>query len=77
MPTYKIKVRRSPLSGLNSKGQRLNIVSGIYEVEHENIHLIFKNADNINGGNITVLITDYPELGEFPDVGPHNQIEIM
>ncbi len=75
---YNIRVRRGPLSGTTADGARLNIVAGIYEVDHVGDTLVFKHADQRNGGDIGVNLGDYVELAGFPDDIPDGQqIEIV
>jgi hypothetical protein len=77
MDTFKIKVRRGPLSGLAGDKVRLNILPGEYSATRNERTLIFHGADTRNGGDIVVDLGDYPELGNFPDVDPHQQIEVL
>lgn len=77
MAIFNVRVRRGPFSGLSEYGARLNIVPGVYEVNHEDDALTFAAADRRTGGSITVDLRDYPEIGSFPDlIQPNTQIEL-
>lgn len=77
MNTFKIKVRRGPFSGLARDKFRLEILPGEYNVTRNDHMLIFHGADTRNGGDLSVDLKDYPELGNFPNVNPHQQIEVL
>lgn len=77
MSTHKIRVRRQPFSGYARDNMRLEILPGVYQVTQDDSDLIFHGADQRNGGDITVRLGDYKELSNFPDVGPHKQIEVL
>lgn len=77
MATHKVRVRRGPLSGFAAGGARLSIVPGEYDVEHVGNSLIFKRADQRKGGDVLVDLAEYLEIGDFPNVLLHTQIEIV
>ncbi|MEX3671410.1 hypothetical protein AB3X82_24785 [Paraburkholderia phenoliruptrix] len=78
MATFNVRVRRGPFSGMASDGVRLNIVPGIYSVDHNDNTLVFARADTRTGGNIVVDLRDYIEIGVFPDdISVNSQIEIV
>lgn len=77
MAIVNVHVRRGPLSGRAEDGARLNIVAGVYQVDHEGDMLVFAGADKRTGGSITVNLLDYAEIGSFPDsIEPNSQIEL-
>lgn len=77
MARFSVKVRRGPLSGYAADGRRLNILPGVYAVEHEGQKLSFEGADQRNGGILIVDLTEYPEIGNFPDIEPGQQLALM
>ncbi|CAJ5215173.1 hypothetical protein [Burkholderia pseudomallei] len=78
MATFNVRVRRGPFSGMAADGVRLNIVPGIYSVDHNGNTLVFARADTRTGGNIVVDLQDYIEIGVFPDdISVNSQIEIV
>jgi hypothetical protein len=77
MAILNVRVRRGPFSGIADDGARINILPGVYQVNHEGDALVFANADKRTSGNITVDLHDYPEIGSFPDlIEPNTQIEL-
>lgn len=78
MTIYNVRVRRGPLSGKADDGARINIVPGVYQVNHDGDTLVFADADKRTGGNVTVDLRDYAEVGSFPDaILPNTQIEVV
>jgi len=73
---YRVWVRRAPLSGFAKDGTRRNILTGEYNVLHDEGRLLFFDAD-VRGGDIVVDLDDYPELGTFPAVLAHTQLEVI
>lgn len=77
MAVLNVRVRRGPFSGVAEDGARLNILPGVYQADHEGETLVFADADRRTGGNVTVNLRDYPELGAFPGaLEPNAQIEL-
>ncbi|RQG99078.1 hypothetical protein [Paraburkholderia dinghuensis] len=77
MAIVNVRVRRGPLSGRAEDGARLNIVAGLYQVNHEGNTLVFAGADKRTSGSVTVDLRDCPEIGSFPDaMKPNTQIEL-
>ncbi|UZF35885.1 hypothetical protein [Ralstonia pseudosolanacearum] len=78
MTTFSVRVRRGPFSGIANDGVRLPIVPGIYQANQDGHKLVFAEADKrTGGGNVTVDLRDYPEIGSFPDaIEANTQIEL-
>jgi len=77
MAIFNVRVRRGPFSGMAADGTRINILPGVYQVDHEVDILAFADADKRTRGNVTVDLRDYPEIGSFPDlIEPNTQIEL-
>lgn len=77
MAILSVRVRRGPFSGIAADGVRLNVLPGVYQANHEGDTLVLANADRRTGGNLTVNLRDYPELGAFPDaIEPNTQLEL-
>jgi len=78
LPTYRVRVRLEELSGFAADGVRATIQRGEYLVDHDTRFgrnsLVFRNADR-RGGDLTVELRDYPELGMFPNDLGRTQLE--
>ena len=70
LPTYHVHVRLEALSGFAHDGVRATIDLGDYLVDHDTRFgrnsLVFRDADR-RGGDLTVELRDYAELGTFPN----------
>jgi hypothetical protein len=78
LPTYRVRVRLEELSGFAQDGVRATIRRGEYLVDHDTRFgrntLVFRDADR-RGGDLTVELRDYAELGTFPNDLASTQLE--